>query len=195
MNKIILHIQWVYFVLLIGVCFSTISCQVPVEKAHSQTQNSVPIMGIVPFSKFVSDGVRAKMGIYYQGFEAELVKVLQNQGVSVTLTQYPADQVPFTYEEMEAIAFEFATPEQILSDISSQGGFDKVIFGHLELLSESLYLVVRVYSRADNKVEPAFQQKIGMASVTSNRVKIEIKNFAAFIVNGGQNNDLFGLDI
>jgi len=207
MNKMTLHVKWVFIklVLLIGICLSITSCYAPVKNDHSQTPVLKPTttekIGILPFSKFVSESVRAKIGVYYKDIERELVNILQKKGVSVTLIQYPADQEPFTYEEMEAPSFDidaddFATPEQILSEISSQGEFDKVIFGHLEEISDSLYLVVRVYSKADSRVEPALLQiiEIDTASLTVAGVKTKIEKLAEGISNDERDSGLFGID-
>jgi hypothetical protein len=161
-------------------------------------------IGFLPFSKLVSDNVITTIGPYYNGFENELVNVLRKKRVLVTTIQYPGGQKPFTYEEMEAPPFEidpddFATPEQILSGMSSTQGFDRIIFGHLEEVSNFLYLVVRVYSKANNKIKPALVQKIDLASLTTTELKAKIKKLAIDIMKLIQTthpNDegLFGLD-
>ena len=131
-------------------------------------------VGILPFSKLVSDNVKVVMGNYYNNFENELVNALQTENIFVTPVKYPSGQQPFSYEEMEAPIFEidaddFATPEQLLAGISSTLGF--TIFGHVEEISDSLYLVARVYLKADNKVRTMPIQKI---SITTNFTTSEV---------------------
>ena len=75
----------------------------------------------------------------------------------VELVKYPSTQPPLTYDEMVAPDFDidpddFTTPEQILSKICENHQFDKIIFGHLEEVSGSLYLVARIYSKANNQI-------------------------------------------
>ena len=131
-------------------------------------------VGILPFSKLVSDNVKMVMDNYYNNFENELINALQTENIFVTAVKYPSGQQPFSYEEMEAPIFEidaddFATPEQLLAGISSTLGF--TIFGHVEEISDSLYLVARVYLKADNKVRTMPIQKI---SITTNFTTNEV---------------------
>ena len=110
-------------------------------------------VGILSFSKLTSDGVKKGIGKYYSSLESEFISTLKEKGFSINLTAYPNFQQPFTDDEMNAPPFDidpddFATPEQVLLNISENQGLDKIIFGHLEEVSDFLYLIARVYSRA-----------------------------------------------
>ena len=171
---------------------------------------------LFPFSKLVSGPLKTKMGQYYDGFETELVSALQKQGVVVTQIQYPPNQQPFTYDEMNAPTFsidpdDFTSPTQVLKTISSPG-FSKIIFGHVEEISGSLYLVARIYSIANNKISSALTQKINTATLTSAKVNTKLNQLATEIAElvpigsrqssqsskkpegGSENNSLFGFD-
>lgn len=159
------------------------------DNGHKPNTNPIinSKIGILPFSKLVSDNVQTQIGKYYNSFENEIANVLQAKGINVTHTSYPSSQQAFTYEGMEAPAFEidpddFATPEQILSKISKSAGLNNIIFGHLEEVSDSLYLVARVYSSTDNKIKSMPIQKINIATVTSQKVITKINQLATDIV-------------
>jgi hypothetical protein len=148
------------------------------------SDNSDNKVGILSFSKLTSDGVKKKIGRYYNGLESEFLSTLKEKGFSIELTEYPNIQQPFTYDEMNAPPFDidpddFATPEQVLLNISKNQGLDKIIFGHLEEVSDFLYLVVRVYSRADNEitsVQPI--QKIKIEELEVKRIEIAFNEMA-----------------
>jgi len=173
---------------IISVFFVWLLCVGPLSYSAADEANKI---GILPFSKLVSSAVENEIGI---SLKDELVTALNNQEVVVFETQFPAGQVPFTYEEMEAPAFEidpddFATPEQILSELSSQHGFDEVIFGHLEEVSDSLYLVVRVYSASSNKIILSQEEKLKTTGLQSTQVAEAVERLAVVVkemVQGSQ---------
>jgi len=181
-----LNTKWItiVFVCFLEIlCFTQVSCSANDQIPAQVVPNKI---GILPFSKLVSSAVEKKIGTSYS-MEKKLAEALKKEDVSVTEAKYFAGQEPFTYEEMEAPAFDidaddFATPEQILSDISSQHGFDKVIFGHMEEISDSLYLVVRVYSASSQTITYARELKIKTIDLKSDQVKKRvakaIKNLA-----------------
>jgi len=125
-------------------------------------------LGILPFSRLMSDKVKKKTEQYYEELENDFVDNFQKNGILLRLAEYPKAQEPFTYEEMIAPPFEidpedFATPELILSEICKTQGFDTVIFGHFEEVSDALFIVARVYSKSDDKitsVQPVQQIKL-----------------------------------
>ena len=90
---------------------------------------------------------------------------------------------------MEAPPFEidaddFATPEQILAEIAKPG-FNQIIFGHLEEISDALYFVARIYS--EGKIEPPISQQISITSLTPTNIKTQIDKLATGIINQIQN--------
>ncbi len=144
-------------------------------------------VGILPFSKLTSAEVKKKIGKYYNDLESEFLSTLK--GFSIELTEYQNIQQPFTYDEMNAPPFDidpddFATPEQILLNISENQRLDKIIFGHLEEVSDFIYIVARVYSRADNEitsVQPI--QKIKIEELKVKRIEIALNELAMKIAN------------
>jgi len=176
----------------IYIFFIGLLCVGPVSDSAADDATKI---GILPFSKLVSSAVENQIGTSYS-MENELATALNNKGVSVIEAEYPAGQEPFTYEEMEAPPFEidaddFATPEQILSGISSRLGFDEVIFGHLEEISDSLFLVVRVFSVSSDTIAVK-EQKIKTTGLQSAEIADAIENLAVevkIIVQGPQVGD------
>jgi len=171
-----LNIKWLQIAMMffIGIlCFSS-SAFYAVAGAEETDK-----IGILPFSKLVSDTVKAKIGKYYNEGEVEktLVDALQNKGIVVNQIEYPNGQQPFTYDEIGAPRFDidsgdFATPEQILNDIASHQKFDKIIFGHLEEVSDALYFVARVYSKNGDTIASAPEQKIQITQFKSKKIGI-----------------------
>lgn len=114
-------------------------------------------IGILPFSRLASTSVQNKIGNYYYDLENEFINTFKQKEFLVKLVEYPENQQRFTYEGMTAPPFDidpddFATPEQILLNICENNNLDKVIFGHLEEISDSLYLVARVYSKSNHQI-------------------------------------------
>ncbi|RKZ73864.1 MAG: hypothetical protein DRQ57_12930 [Gammaproteobacteria bacterium] len=208
---------------LIGIYLSITSCTLFMSKPTTDININPPILnitnneriGILPFSVLISDDVKIKISQYYNNqIENELIKLLKKNGiVNVIPIHYPHGQQPFTYEEMNAPAFEidaddFATPEQILKGISSRKGFSQIVFGHVEEISDSLYLVARVYSNADNQIKTT-NKKIRITNLTADGINTKISTLANDVANFIQTtkpnsvpsspnkNDerLFGLDI
>ncbi|KHD06540.1 hypothetical protein PN36_08830 [Candidatus Thiomargarita nelsonii] len=146
-------------------------------------------VGILPFSKLMSDSVKKKIGKYSDELELSFVNNFKKKGILVSLAEYPKAQEPFTYEEMTAPPFEidpedFATPEQILADISQDQAFDTVIFGHFEEVSDALLIIARVYSKSEGKitsVQPV--QQIKLKKLEVDRVKTAIEVLAVKIVD------------
>jgi len=103
--------------------------------------------------------------------------------------KYPDTQLPLTYDEMVAPFFDidpedFVTPEQVLFEICETHRFDKLIFGHLEEVSGFLYLVARIYSKADNQitlVQPV--QTIKIEALELKWVEAAIEQLALKIVS------------
>jgi len=189
-----MFINWILKItMLIGAGLSLISCtptikEPPITPIDFPTTHST--IGLLPFSKLASDNIKTAIGNqYYTYFETELFNSLKNKGLVVKLIQYPPNQEPFTYEEMEAPAFEidpedFAAPEQILAEIAKLG-FNQLIFGHLEEISDALYLVARIYS--DGKIEPSISQQISITSLTPTNINVQIDKLATGIINQIQN--------
>ncbi|KHD06539.1 hypothetical protein PN36_08825 [Candidatus Thiomargarita nelsonii] len=178
-------IKWI-MIIFVGFFEVLVSCYAQVQAAELVVPNQI---GILPFSKLVSSAVDKKIGPSYL-MEKKLATALKKKGVKgIKSVKYPNGQAPFTYEEMEAPAFEidaddFATPEQILSEIASTHGLDKVIFGHLEEVSDSLYLVVRVYSRSSNTITSLEEQEIKTTGLKSaNKVTGAINKLAGDVQN------------
>lgn len=165
----------IIFILLVAVLgFSTVPCVASDD------------IGLLPFSRLASDSVKKQVGPYYQppALEDALITALKNEGISAKLTKYPASQQPFTYDEIDAPQFDidaddFATPEQILGDIASNQGFKQIIFGHIEEVSDDLYLVVRIYSASD--IRSAEEQKINLKSLTPKEVEKALHQLAVKI--------------
>jgi hypothetical protein len=177
-----LNTKWITIIVvfLMGVlCFSGAYCAV---------DGNTDEVGILPFSRLVSDAVKAKIGKYYEKGEVEkaLVDALQKEGISVKQVTYSKGQQPFTYDEIGAPRFDidagdFATPEQILNDVASQQKFDKIIFGHLEEMSDALYIVVRVYSKKGDTIASAPEQKIKITQLKPADVKTAISQLVVEI--------------
>ena len=205
---------------LIGIYLSITSCTSFMSKPTTDNNINPPIpnitnnerIGILPFSVLISDDVKIKISQYYN-IENQFMDLLKKNGINVKPIEYPSDQQPFTYEEMNAPAFEidaddFATPEQILKGISSREGFSQIVFGHVEEISDSLYLVARVYSNADNQIKTT-NKKIRITNLTATSINTKISTLANDVANFIQTtkpnsvpsspnkNDegLFGLDI
>jgi hypothetical protein len=170
-----LKTKWINFLFVLflgGLCVIPVFCT-----ADSQQATDYQKIGILPFSRLVSSGVKKQTGQYYSSLEKKLASALKKNGISVIEAKYPQNQEPFTYEEMEAPPFDidagdFATPEQILGNISSSSKqkFDKIIFGHLEEVSDYLYLVARVYSASHKNIMSVKEQKIKVSKLKPDKV-------------------------
>ncbi len=203
-------------VFLIGICLSITSCVQPTSKKPTPDEKNTPNnekIGKLPFSVLISDDVKTTIS-QYDNIENKFMDLLKKNGiVSVISIEYPSDQQPFTYDEMNAPAFEidaddFATPEQILKGISSKLRFSQIIFGHVEEISDFLYLVARVYSKADNQIKTA-NQKIRITNLTATGINTKISTLANDVANfiqttkpisvpsspNKKDERLFGLDI
>lgn len=149
-------------------------------------------IGIFPFSRLASANVQTQIGDYYKKSKLEnaLAAALKKEGISVKNVD-PQGQLPFTYEGINAPQFDidaddFATPEQILGEIASQQGFSKIIFGHLEEISDSLFLVVRVYFVSLNKIQTT-ELSIKLKNITSEEVGKSIDELAGEVEKIMQN--------
>lgn len=145
-------------------------------------------VGILPFSKLMSDSVKKKIGKYFDELELSFVNNFKKKGILVSLAEYPKAQEPFTYEEMTAPPFEidpedFATPEQILADICEAQAFETVIFGHFEEISDGLLIVARVYSKSEARITSVPVQKIRLKKLEVDGVETAIEILAVNIVD------------
>jgi len=145
-------------------------------------------IGLLPFSRLTSEKVKNQLGKYYEELEQVLSERLSKKELSVESATYPATQQPFTYEEMTAPLFEidpedFATPEQILQDIGQDQTFDKIIFGHLEEISDSVYFVARVFNLKQKKIISAPLQKIKITELEADKIESAIDKLASEIMD------------
>lgn len=182
MDNIMLNTKWITVVFLMGIlCFSGVSCAIDGGNTEK--------VGILLFSRLASEPVTKQIKKYYQKKELEkaLVDALQKEGIDdIKQVTYSKGQQPFTYDEIGAPRFDidlgdFATPEQILNDIASQQKFDKIIFGHLEEVSDALYLVARVYSKKGDTIASAPEQKIKIKKINPAEVKTAIRQLVVEI--------------